>query len=207
VRARASAPDGGRCESTFPTGLVGKGASRRDPDTVAGWTEWLAPGAWGLQLHMNCREPLGEGSWRWVLKRVRVEVARRLGLPLDQVVVFAVTQANALRPRFHLHALIALSRGLVDGRSLLLGLDRWRGRDSLGPWITRLLAGVHPVNRPYTQEQNAGSVSLKPVNPRGVVSDPYALVRYVVRYLLRQDQAGLWIESGDLALVLERVRA
>lgn len=169
-------------------------------DAVVGdWTGWLSPGPWGLQLHMNCRDPLGEGSWRYALRLIREEVARRCGVDVDQVVVFAVTQANAWRPRYHLHSLIALEPGLVEGRAVLLGLNRWRGPGALGPWIAQLLAQLHAVARPHAQEVNAAMVTLKPVNPRGAADDPYALVRYVVRYLLRQDQAGAWLEMGDMA--------
>lgn len=172
------------------------------PPVTAAWTDWLAPAEWGLQLHMNCLDPLGEGSWRFVLRLVAFEIARRLGLEPEQVVMFGATQANDLRPRLHLHSLIALGRGVVDGRLLLLGLDRWRGSDALGPWIQQRLASVHAFGRPFDQEANRASVTLKPVVPRGSQTDPYALVNYVVRYLLREDEQGSWITVGDLGTVL-----
>jgi hypothetical protein len=176
------------------------GSERRE--LVRAWTGWLAPAEWGLQLHMNCRDPLGEGSWRFVLHLVADELGRRLGVEAAQFVIFGVTQTNADRERLHLHSLIAMGRGVLEGRSLLLGLDRWRGSDALGPWITERLASVHALGRPYDQEANRGCVTLKPVVPRGPRADPQALVNYVVRYLLRQDDQGSWITVGELGTVL-----
>jgi hypothetical protein len=151
---------------------------------------------------MNCREPLGEGAWRFVLRKLAQELERRTGVP---VVIFAVLQVNRLRPRYHCHALIAPASpapALVESdREHLLALERWKGSESLGPWLTRLLSQVQPVYRPYVQPDNAGSVSLRPVTPRGNSQDPRSLVNYVARYLLREDM-GAWLEIGDLRKVV-----
>jgi hypothetical protein len=168
-----------------------------------GFADWLSPIPWALQFHANAADPLGAGSWRYVLCRVCADLERRLGLP---VVGFGVTQPNGDRGRQHLHALIATADvGVLgmSGRDAMLQLDRWRGEGSIGIQAKRLIEGLHAVARPYEQMDNAARVRLVPVVPWGAEDDPWSLVRYIARYLLRVDE-GDWIEAGDLQKVLAK---
>jgi hypothetical protein len=125
------------------------------------------------------------------------------------VTAFGCTQPNSNRERLHLHALIAptlTTWSTTTGetaREQLLELDRWTTSRGLGQWITRVIADTQPVYRPYLQPDNAGSVRLGPVTPRGKADDPSSLVAYIVRYLLRVD-AGDWLEAGDLSKAFPR---
>jgi hypothetical protein len=174
--------------SSDPRGLV-----------ADGWAEWLSPVPWGLQLHANCRDPLGEGSWRYVLRRAVWECERATGL---ECAAFGVTQTNADRWRLHLHALIVADGRALEvggsGREVLLGASRWQHPEAIGPRLQRFLQNVHAVDRPYEQGENVSRLRLVPVNPRGAEDDGFSLVRYIARYLLRQDDAGSWLEAGDL---------
>lgn len=168
-----------------------------------GFADWLSPVPWALQFHANASDPLGQGSWRYVLCQVCAELERRLGLP---VVGFGVTQPNADRGRQHLHALIAAGGVGVLGmnaREAMLQLDRWRSEGGIGLHAKRLIESLHAVARPYDQAAQAARVRLVPVVPWGAEDDPWSLVRYIARYMLRVDE-GDWIEAGNLQGVLAK---
>lgn len=199
MRARADAPVVVLGERPVPRACGNRSV------LVGGWTDWLVPMDPGVQMHVNCREPLGLGSFEHVMELTRRELEERCGFP---VVGFGVTQPNSDRCRYHLHSLWAAGvwptteQRVPDGRVRLLAVRRWSGEGAVGPVLTELVSSLQPVWRPYSQPSNVGNVQLHAVNPRGPEDDARSLVRYIVRYLLRVGDAGDWIFSGKWEKVL-----
>lgn len=169
---------------------------------IDAWTSWLSPVPWALQLHANCREPLGAGSWAHFLALARHHLEQLGAMP---IVAFGCTQPNKDRDRLHLHALLAPAwPAPVNARDVLLKLPRWTGPQPLGKFLEEKLGELHAVSRPYDfrlgdgESTRPAAVKLGPVTPRGKATDHTSLVHYIVRYLLRFD-AGDWLEDGDLA--------
>ncbi len=190
---RTRARDTGRGEQTSPPGLVGRSLlceREWQRQVVAAYVEWFRELPVQLWLTVNAAEPLGAGSWRYVLDQV-YELVEDVCVLRGETAWWGAVEQNRDRELCHLHALGIGPAALQAPRRV--------GPDGLISGIERLVTPLHAAWRPYVQPDNRAAVTLRAVRRYGSGVD--SLTRYVVKYEVK-DRNAAHIESGDLGRFL-----
>jgi hypothetical protein len=158
------------------------GAQQEPKVQVGGSVVWLQGD--------NVAEPLGVGSWRFVLDQVH-DLVERVGNLRDETAWWGAVERNRDRELCHLHA-------LGVGSPVLRGLRRV-GPGGLVGGIERIVLPLHSAWRPFVQPDNRAAVTLRAVRRFGNGND--SLTRYIVKYEVK-DREAAHIESGDIGRFL-----
>lgn len=157
---------------------------------VDAYVEWFGGLPVQLWLTVNAAEPLGAGSWRFVLHQVH-DLVERVGDLRDETAWWGAVERNRDRELCHLHA-------LGVGPPALRALRRV-GPDGLVGDIERIVVPLHAAWRPFVQPDNRAAVTLRAVRRFGNGTD--SLTRYIVKYEVK-DREAVHIESGDIGRFL-----
>lgn len=190
-RTRVRATGGG--ERTSPPGLVGRSLGSEGDwhrAVVDAYVEWFGGLPVQLWLTVNAAEPLGAGSWRFVLHQVH-DLVERVGDLRDETAWWVRLSATATGS-------CAICTRLGWGPPALRALRRV-GPNGLVGDIERIVVPLHAAWRPFVQPDNRAAVTLRAVRRFGNGTD--SLTRYIVKYEVK-DREAVHIESGDIGRFL-----